>query len=88
MEPTWETDQVPDRHRDPTVTTRPTKQVKEQAEAVLDKHNLTIQAYLLACIAELLADPERRVREVQPYVPPPKPIGRPPKKRTPGEDPH
>lgn len=77
---TWQADQVPDRHRDPTVTVRPSKQVKTQASAVLGEHNLTIQAYLLACLAELLADPERRLREIGPYVPPPKPTGRPPKR--------
>ncbi|MDG4792107.1 hypothetical protein O7626_40545 [Micromonospora sp. WMMD1102] len=69
------------------MTVRPTEQVKEQASAMLDEHNLTVQAYLLACLAELLAEPERRIREVEPYVPPPKPSGRPPKKRKPDSGP-
>lgn len=80
---TCETLQVPDRHRDPTVTVRPAQQVKDDVTAVLDRANLTIQAYLLACLGELLADPDRRVREVKPYVPPPKKTGRPPKKQPP-----
>jgi predicted GIY-YIG superfamily endonuclease len=69
------------RHRDPTVTARPTQQVKDQAAEILGASGITIQAYLLACLNELLAEPERRLREIAPYVPPPKQTGRPPKTR-------
>lgn len=80
---TWQTDQVPDRHRDPTVTVRPTEDVKNTASAVLGAHGWTIQAYLLACMSELLADPRRRIAEVEPYKPEPKQFGRPPKEGRP-----
>jgi hypothetical protein len=76
---TCHTDQVPDRHRDPTVTVRPTEQTKDAVIQLLAEHGLTLQVFVLACLAELLAEPERRLREVGPYVPEPKKKGRPPK---------
>jgi len=73
---TWQTDQMPDRHRDPTVTIRPTADIKTQAAAVLNTHGWSI----LAALHQLLANPDRRIVDVEPYRPPPKPIGRPRKR--------
>jgi hypothetical protein len=77
LEATWQTDPVADRHIDPTVTVRPAAGDKAAATEALRARGWTIQAYLLACIAELLAEPDRRVAEVESYRPPSKPIGRP-----------
>lgn len=81
MEATWQSDAVPDRHRDPTVTVRPTADAKADAEEVLGRHGWTMQEYLLACIGELLTKPATRVRAVERWRPEKKPIGRPRKTR-------
>ena len=74
---TWHTDQVADRHRDPTVTVRPTEEEKTSAAELLHADGWTVQAFLLACLRGFLANPKKWLKAAEPYRPPEKPIGRP-----------
>jgi hypothetical protein len=80
MESTWQTDQVPDRHRDPTVTVRPTQTVKDTADEQLRERGWTVGDALHAALLWLLDDPQR-LSELERFRPAPKPQGRPPKGR-------
>ncbi len=79
MESTCQTDHVADRHRDPTVSVRPTEQVKADAEKALGERGWTLGEALHAALLWLLADP-RRLKQLERYRPAPKAKGRPPKR--------
>lgn len=78
---TCETLQVPDRHRDPTVTARPTQEVKDAATTALGEQGWTVGEALVATLSWILSDPASAVSQLAPFRPPPKRTGRPPKKR-------
>ncbi len=79
MESTCQTGEVPDRHRNPTVSVRPTEQVKADAEAAFREHGWTLGDALHAALLWLLDDP-RRLKQLERYRPAPKTKGRPPKR--------
>lgn len=82
MEPTtWQTDQVPDRHRDPSVTVRPSQQTKGAAEAALAEHGWTLREALLAAVSWILNDTAAALAQLARFRPEPKKTGRPPKAR-------
>lgn len=84
MEPTtWQTDQMPDRHRDPSVTVRPSQQSKDAAEAALAEHGWKLREALLAAVSWILANPAAALAQLAPFRPAPKPTGRP--KKPPGQ---
>lgn len=80
MESTCQTDQVPDRHRNPTVSVRPEPEVKRDAETKLAEHGWTVGDALHAALLWLLDDPQR-LAELERFRPSPRSKGRPPKKR-------
>ena len=78
---TCQTDQMPDRHRDPTVTARPTQAVKDAVGETLEARGWTVAEAVIAALSWILNDPDRAVAQLAPFRPPPKKSGRPPKKR-------
>jgi len=83
MESTCQTGEVPDRHRDPTVSVRPSREVKDAAVDEFAKRGWTVGDALHAALLRLLDDPER-LTELEPFRPAPKAKGRPPKRRSQG----
>ena len=69
-----------DRHRDPTVTVRPTGQVKDAATEALSQRGWTVGEALHAALLWILSDPAAALSELGRFRPPPKKSGRPPKK--------
>jgi hypothetical protein len=59
------------------VTARTEAQVKDAASKALTDRGLEMQAFIVACLIALAADPDRFVATVRPYWPPVKPRGRP-----------
>ncbi|WP_045740781.1 hypothetical protein [Actinoplanes rectilineatus] len=68
---------MPDRHRDPTVSVRPTADDKQAAAEALGEWGWTIGDALHAALLWLLDDP-RRLAELERFRPPAKTKGRPP----------
>ena len=81
---TWQTVIVtegvkdPDRHKNPGVLGRPTPELREQAQTVLEGHGWTMNGFLVACLALLVRDPQALLAQLEPFRPPYK-RGRPPK---------
>ncbi|MFF0378642.1 hypothetical protein [Actinoplanes missouriensis] len=71
---------MPDRHRDPTVSVRPSQGDKDAAVEALGARGWTLGDALHAALLWLLDDP-RRLAELERFRPPPKAKGRPPSKR-------
>jgi hypothetical protein len=74
---TWQTDQVPDRHRDPTVTARPSQEVKDAVTDSLAEHGWTVAEAVIAALAWIVSDPAKALAQLSPHRPPPKKPGRP-----------
>lgn len=59
------------------VTARTEVQVKDAATRALADRGLEMQAFIVACLIALAADPDRFVATVHPYWPAARPRGRP-----------
>lgn len=81
MESTCQTDQVPDRHRRPTITGRPDQADKEAAETILKANGWSVDAFVVAAVLWCLDNPEAALRTLEPFKPEDQPRGRPPKSR-------
>ncbi|GGP80238.1 hypothetical protein [Streptomyces melanogenes] len=66
-----------DNHRDPPLTTRPPAALKQQATAALQAHDREMQAFVVACLTALVADPKGFLGQLADHWPPEKPRGRP-----------
>lgn len=75
-----DTDRVTSQHRDPALTVRPDPAVRAAGQAALDTRSRGLQAFITACLACLAADPDRMLALLDPYWPPTKKPGRPPRK--------
>jgi hypothetical protein len=64
-----------------SVTARTDDEVKAAATRVLDDRGLEMQAFIVACLLALAADPDRFIATVRPHWPPAKARGRPPRQR-------
>jgi len=71
-----------DRHRDPGLTVRPPKALKEAAQIELASRDRTMRAYFVACLNALVADPDRFLAGLDEHWPADTPRGRP-RKTTP-----
>lgn len=69
-----------DRHVDPKLTIRPTEELRRAVVDLLKQRGLTAQEYVIACLAALVAEPDRQIEAVARHWPEPKPKGRPHKK--------
>ncbi|MEU6965109.1 hypothetical protein [Streptomyces chrestomyceticus] len=67
-------------HRDPAMTVRPPAALKAAAETALGDREM--RAFVVACLAALVADPDRFLAQLDEHWPEEKPRGRP--RRTPG----
>lgn len=72
-------------HRDPAVTVRVPRQVKEAAQTQLDQRGLAKKAFVVACMAALAKQPDNLLKLLEPHWPTPSPRGRPYKQRHDGE---
>ena len=61
----------------PGLTVRPPGALKDQAKELLTKRGRGIQAFVVACLSALLADPDRVLALLEPHWPPPRLRGRP-----------
>lgn len=68
------------RHRLPTRTYRPEPEEHAAAVAALPD-GMPLDTYLRACLRALAADPEGTLAWLRPYLPEPRPLGRPPRHR-------
>jgi hypothetical protein len=64
---------MPSKHRDPALTVRPPKDLKDDAQAVLSGRRLEMRAFVVACLTALTKDPERFLAALKPHWPAPKP---------------
>lgn len=69
-----------DRHANPKLTVRAPEQLRQAILDPLKQRGLTAQDFMIACLAALVADPDRQIEAVAPHWPEPKPKGRPRKK--------
>ncbi|MGW8558128.1 hypothetical protein [Streptomyces tubercidicus] len=65
-------------HRDPALTVRPPATLKGQAQTLLSERQLEVQAFVVACLSALVADPDRFISDLEAHWPEKKPRGRPP----------
>ncbi|MEU7617702.1 hypothetical protein AB0M91_28725 [Micromonospora rifamycinica] len=71
---------MPDRHRDPTVTARPSQEVKGAVTDSLAAHGWTVAEAVIAALAWIVADPAKALTHLTAHRPPPKKTGRPKKR--------
>ncbi|MCV7256964.1 hypothetical protein H7J86_32795 [Mycobacterium hackensackense] len=64
-------------HKDPAMTVRVPPGLKGDARHTLAGRGLELQAFVVACLTALRAEPEQVLAVVEPYWPDPKPRGRP-----------
>ncbi|WIX85837.1 hypothetical protein [Amycolatopsis sp. DG1A-15b] len=64
---------MPSKHRDPALTVRPPKDLKDDAQAVLSGRKLEMRAFVVACLTALVKDPERFLAALKPHWPDKKP---------------
>lgn len=71
------------RHANPALTTRPDRALRDAALNVLEQRNRQVEAFIAACLATLVADPDGFLATLDPQWPPPRPRGRPRKQEAP-----
>jgi hypothetical protein len=74
-------------HAGVSLTVRPDRQVKEGADAALAARGREMQAFVVACLVALAADPDGFLAALAPYWPAPKLLGRPRRDQERGPDP-
>ncbi|WP_070017058.1 hypothetical protein [Streptomyces nanshensis] len=77
-------------HKDPQLNVRPPAELKAQAVAALGERDREVRAFIVACLAALVADPDRFLAQLSGHWPEKKPYGKPrrsPAQETPEGDP-
>lgn len=69
-------------HSGKALTVRPDPDLKAAATAALTARNREMQAFVVACLTALVADPDAFLATLDTHWPPKKPYGRPPRKAT------
>ncbi|ASR40007.1 hypothetical protein BAY61_31955 (plasmid) [Prauserella marina] len=64
---------MPSEHREPALTVRPPADLKRDAQATLAERGLQMRAFVVACLAALINDPERFLATLRPHWPDKKP---------------
>jgi hypothetical protein len=68
---------VSSQHAERALTVRPPVELRNAAQRVLTERDREMQAFVVACLAALTADPDPFLAQLAVYWPPPKPRGRP-----------
>lgn len=71
----------PDRHTNPGVLARPDPELRDAAKQVLGERGWTMNDFLVACLVLLTKNPKAILDRLDEFKPPPKPPGRPSKRR-------
>lgn len=66
----------PDRHENPGVLARPDRKLRDQARAILEANDWTMNDFLIACLVQLTRNPGAMLNRLAEFRPPRK-RGRP-----------
>lgn len=73
---------VSDNHKLKPLNFRPELDERTEAKDVLDERGWEMEPFLRACLRLLREEPERLLAMLQPHRPPPRQMGRPPKRES------
>jgi hypothetical protein len=64
-------------HADPTLGVRAPAELRDAATATLTARDMQMQAFVVACLTAVTANPDQMLKALAKYWPEPKPRGRP-----------